>query len=843
MRFNQQYCFRSLILIVVTVLFIVPAICTAQAKRVVIVKVDGLPTALVDQFVKERDPRTGKSQLPWFEHIFYQRGTRIANFYVRGMSLSAPSWSAIETGQHLQIKGNVEFDRYTLHSYDYLNFIPFYLKSAAGARIDMPGTEVLDSLGLPLVFDAFPHQDRYLSFQLYQRGMRFATLKEGLQRRFMKSPRDLWDEWTMGLEMRNTFFEQMERELTEKLDDSHTRYLDIYLTGFDHMAHHNRDHESHLVALQEIDRLLGRVWTAIEKSAMADDTALIVVSDHGFNTDESVYSQGYNLVKLLGSSAGGGHHVITKRRILLDYSIKGMNFLVPLITTTTDSSYYLKGQSTDYPTALLDFDGNERASIHLRDSDLNLLHILLQQLQQNGLKPLLRQAVTNLFFATLDRRRPEWQTNLDELREELVVLRRHIEEQRKLWESQPKKFTRPEVEAGLDDEKVRIYAQLERWMGQEKEYTEYARTLGNLLGLSRSNFLPPRFRIEDVIAKQAMGERNSIYELQNYIVGLAPGGIVLKADSSVDMQKSFARVDYFSLLHGITMRNNVQPTISNKPIDMIAVRIPTSLLQAMLPDKVLGPDVIWVYRSEEKQALILAREDEAGKLNLRYQPIRGLAQDADGRVHFELAPWQSGLPLEIFEDEQLAVPSSDRAVWLGEWHSDVEWLEALHRTKYSNGLVGLYEEVAYHPLEKLTPDEPGLSDDERLTRRFLKRQRQLIETDLLLVANNHWNFDVRGFNPGGNHGSLFRVSTHATFMLAGGDRTGIPRAAVVDKPYDSLSFAPTVLALTGNLRDDNRPIPVLWDRGFRRFPGRPVTEVLANRQNKIPVATGATATP
>ena len=39
-------------------------------------------------------------------------------------------------------------------------------------------------------------------------------------------------------------------------------------------------------------------------------------------------------------------------------------------------SYYLKGQSTSYPTVLLDFDGNERASIHLRDNDLNLLHIL-----------------------------------------------------------------------------------------------------------------------------------------------------------------------------------------------------------------------------------------------------------------------------------------------------------------------------------------------------------------------------------------------------------------------------------------------------------------------------------
>ena len=36
----------------------------------------------------------------------------------------------------------------------------------------------------------------------------------------------------------------------------------------------------------------------------AADTALVLVSDHGFNSDDKIYSQGYNLVKLLGSRAG-----------------------------------------------------------------------------------------------------------------------------------------------------------------------------------------------------------------------------------------------------------------------------------------------------------------------------------------------------------------------------------------------------------------------------------------------------------------------------------------------------------------------------------------------------------
>src|SRR6266508_6224862 len=84
---------------------------TSQTRRVVVIKVDGLPYELDERFANERDPLTGKSLLPWIDHVFFQNGTRITNFYVRGMSLSAPSWSLIDTGQHLQIKGNVEFDR------------------------------------------------------------------------------------------------------------------------------------------------------------------------------------------------------------------------------------------------------------------------------------------------------------------------------------------------------------------------------------------------------------------------------------------------------------------------------------------------------------------------------------------------------------------------------------------------------------------------------------------------------------------------------------------------------------------------------------------------------------
>src|SRR5205807_5956814 len=125
----------------------------AEGQRIVILKLDGVPQELVEQELLSTDPATSKSVLPWIDRVFRQQGTRLANFYVRAISLSTPSWSLLDTGQHLQIHGNAEFDRYTYHVDDYLNFFPFYLGYALSHRVDMPGVEVLDDLGIPLLID------------------------------------------------------------------------------------------------------------------------------------------------------------------------------------------------------------------------------------------------------------------------------------------------------------------------------------------------------------------------------------------------------------------------------------------------------------------------------------------------------------------------------------------------------------------------------------------------------------------------------------------------------------------------------------------------------------------
>ncbi len=51
---------------------------------------------------------------------------------------------------------------------------------------------------------------------------------------------------------------------------------------------------------------------------------------------------------------------------------------------------------------------------------------------------------------------------------------------------------------------------------------------------------------------------------------------------------------------------------------------------------------------------------------------------------------------------------------------------------------------------------------------------------------------------------------------------------------------PTLLTLTGQLEESSRPVPVLWRRGFRAFPGRVVREIFEAPAPAAPVADAAT---
>ncbi|HEX6894986.1 MAG TPA: alkaline phosphatase family protein [Bryobacteraceae bacterium] len=771
-----------------------------EVQRVVILKVDGVPAELLERELRRIDPATHKSTLPWIERVFDEGGLSVPNFYVRAISLSAPSWSLLDTGRHLQIRGNVEFDRYTGHAYDYLNFFPFYVGYALSHKVDMPGVEVLDDLKIPLLIDRFPYAAVYQGPQLYQRGVRWKSLQHGLTNRFSRSLRELLDEWTIGFEFGTSVEQQTERELIQKLADPDVRYLDYFTGDYDHVAHSTPDAAAQRLALQRIDALVGRIWTAIEGSPLAATTALVLVSDHGINTKPGVFSQGYDLVRFFNSSAGGAHHVITNRHPMTEYKLKGLDPFVSEVITPSPESHYLSDEANEYPTVLLDLDGNERAAVYLRSSCWNVLQILLEQIDRSENRGAKRRAAIAAFFQVLERHRDEWTKTVRHLRIELEALGQAMEQQRGRISAQPAKWTALERGLGLDKSARRLSVNLESWRAQERGYSDYAEALTRLLALSAADFEKRRISPQTFIPKHAMMDRNRVYDLENYVVGPGTSGLVLAEDGSLDFTRSFEHIDYFPVLASVSVRNNVQQQVGSHPVDFLAMRIDG----AGLPAGYAAQNIVWLYHDDEHQLLILSRHDAAGGLELRDVPIRGLRQDAQGAIHFEPASWGDGFPLHLWEDAELEIGGADRATWLASWHSELDWMHAVHRTAYSNGIIALDEQFSL-------PDPSAAND---AMQAFGEQKRRLSEPDFLIFANDHWNFNVRGFNPGGNHGSFRRISTRSVLLFAGGAETGIPRHAVTDEPYDSLSFVPSILELMGKNKD------------AQELPGRPIRELL-----------------
>ena len=752
---------------------LLPRIAAEPPRRVIILKIDGLNADLLYRTMRETDPNSGKSRLPWFAHIFAENGSVFENFYTRGISLSAPSWSMLDTGRHTVIRGNVEYDRYTGHVYDYLNFFPFYIAYARHREIDMPGVQVLDRAGIPLLIDSFPYPQRFQSFQLFQRGVRWTTLKAVLERRFSSKVLFSMVENAGTPSLDELLADQTEKELDAGLAKPEILYLDFYTGDVDHEGHATSQPGAMFAALQRLDGLAGRIWTAIQASPLAQQTIFVAVSDHGMNNVPGIISQSFSLPDLFNSPAGGAHHVITNRHQLSDYKLVGLNPLVHRVITPSTASFYLAGQAGHYPTAWLDLDGNERASVLLRNSDVNKIHILLLQLANPQLDARTHQAAVTCVREIVNRHRTTWTKDTTDLAAELGALSKAIEQRKISVEQAPSKWNREQIQLGEDKQAWRRADELQSWQREYVEYSDYIRHVEALLNWQ------PGIKISEAIPEMSLGDNNTVRDLAHYAVGPAPGGLVLDAQGNLDQERSFRYVDYFSLLLSQEPRNNPQPQLPAHPVDFIATRLP-------------GPgQTYWLYGGEDNQLLISV--DESGRLTA--QPVSELLQDGNGQIHWTPKPWQDGLPLHLFEDPALRIPEGiDRSAWLSEPHSEREWLEATHMCRYSNGLIGVTEELS--PVADNVPGPAGLDP---LLLRYERRRRELVQPDFEVFAADHWNFNVRNFNPGGNHGSFFRISTHSVWMMAG---DGIPTRSI-SEPYDSLNFASTVLNLLGR----TPPIP------------------------------------
>ncbi len=745
-------------------------------RRVLILKVDGLGADLLYQHMSETNPATGKSELPWLQHIFGENGAIFENFYTRGISLSAPSWSMLDTGQHAIIRGNAEYDRYTGEVYDYLNFFPFYIGYARLHQVDMPGVEVLQDAGIPLIIDRFPYPQVYQSFQLYQRGVRWTTLSHVLRDRFSSKALLSTVEDSLAPSFDEILAHETEQEINAALRTDSVLYLDFYSGDIDHEGHATNQPAALLSGLRRLDALAGRLWTVVGESPLAKETLFVLISDHGMNNVPGVFSQGFSLPDLLNSPQGGGHHVLTNRHQLENFKLLGLDPLVHRVITPSTASFYLTGQSEEYPTAWLDLDGNERASVGLRNNDLNRLHILLLQLARPDLPKEIRKGSALAVANIVQRHRSRWMEECAELNGDTAALQEEIS-QRKLALKGRLKRRWPAKEKALGEDKAvrRMAQELSGWQEQEADYKAYLAHLEALLALKVDPVRPFTQKISELIPELSLGDHNSVADLQRYVVGLEAAGLAVDATGNIDEERSFRHVNYFSLLSSQRPRNNPQlAALPANPIDFAALRLPDGAVGSAL-------NSYWLYGDQDHQLLIL--QNLQGQIKV--EPVRRLMQAADESVKWEPQNWQAGLPLQLFEDSQLAIPNGEeRVLWLSKWHSEREWFTAVHKTRYSNGVIGITEQFS-----PIGPNVPGKQGQSAVLVRYERLRRKLVQPDFQVFASDHWNFNVRNVNPGGNHGSFLRISTHSVWMIAG---AGIPAVRIKD-PYDSLNFASTVL--------------------------------------------------
>ncbi len=760
----------------------------AHAQRVVILKIDGLNADLLYRYMSEVDTATGKSRLPWFSHIFAENGTVFQNFYTRGISLSAPSWSMLDTGRHTVIRGNVEYDRYTGRVYDYLNFFPFYIMSARKRQVDMPGVEVLDRSGIPLMLDSFPYAERFQSFQLFQRGVRWQTLGAVLN---LKVKSQLFLSPVEGVEppsLDELLERRTEAELKARNDDPEVFYLDFYTGDADHEGHATNQSAALFDVLHHLDSLAGRIWTDIQSGPLARQTIFVAVSDHGMNNKPDVSSQGFSLPDFFNSPEGGAHHVVTNRHQLSDFKIMGLDPLVQRVITPSTASFYLSGQSSNYPTAWLDLDGNERAAVHLRNSDLNKIHILLIELSRENLAPAVRQAAARYVSRIIDRHRAAWTRTTAELEAELAALQADSGE-RKAIAPKKHRWNREEKDRGEDKTALRSNRELSSWQREISDYREYLQHLRKLMSFQPDPARPFKGKIADLVPELQLGDNNTVADLQHYAVGEGSSGVVLDpATGELDETKTFRYVDYFPLLAAQRVRNSPQRALPPNPIDFIACRLPSDNAHSEQPRE--AKQAYWLFGSDDNQLLLFT--DDRDRISLK--PVSHLRADASGKISWTDERWRAGFPLQIFEDPALHLPAGTSAEhWLSGWHSEREWLDATHQCRYSNGVIGIPEEMS--PVEENVPGRPGMNP---LLLRYERRRRALVTPDFHIFAADGWNFNARNFNPGGNHGSFLRISTHSVWMVAG---AGVP-VRRIEQPYDSLNFASSILQWLG------KPVPM-----------------------------------
>lgn len=876
---NKMMPSRMLIrLSVLLALLVLPAAAqeppAAERPRIIVIKVDGLSPWLVEAAVHPEDDEvvnrlddpvefrravanyrraSGRQQLlPNIERYFFRDGVRARYLYSATVTLSAAAWSVLDTGQPSIIKGHGVFERDTGHMRSYLDFLRDTVDFVKRRGDKTLGVWVLDQAGVSLVADAFEPEREWMAPQMYVRpdlreylahlGLTYVTgghkfsepvkiVKTHLGRRANDTAQ--YVEYGEGFMMDQVSEHILARDYT---GDEPFDLLSGYFTQVDHQQHAEPSPEGLLFKLIHFDELLGRVFHAVEQSQRRGRTYVVVISDHGQEFVPGLTATSVPLTRVFRTRWLGGH---TTQTLLSEETDRALT--VPLAGVDfprvyeSDFSPYGKaapGGSGEkgWPTAYVEPFGNARAEIHLRNNDLNRLHLVLLALRRGGWNEDQWHRIGERLqesLSAIGRWLPAELETMRDYRAGALDRVRFLEKSADPY--QRDSAARLQVEMGRLEPQLETLTQLEGLINQSHSQS--------VLGVLREK----RFRVEEFIPKKFYGPRNSFYQLSHYTIGLDDQQRWV--ESTIDPGGHRVPMNYFQILADYEVANPPTPDNHN-PFDLIVYAIPPeSIWPALVERGIVGPeergrDVIWVRSTAENnprkggEALILRRDDN----QVKYVPIENLVEDIEGRFSFTTGAPKD--PLQLLSDSSFrAAAGEDPTAWLAEWHTPQTWLEAIHQTRYTNALLVFLDLAGQNFRRSIgTPDFErnlvGFSSDaakQRYIRGLLRKYGNFMG-DFWVWSSEHFNFSSKGPEPAGAHGGLGWRVAQTSFMVWGGEQTDLRRGTLLEERATTLDVAPTLLCLAERLDRSRRPTPLheaAPPRPFLPFPGR-VLDIFAH---------------
>ena len=836
-----------------------------QGPRLVLIKVDGVPPDLLAALsVPEREDywerlpyapdlkravrfyqeQTGRSiLLPNIRYYFFEDGVYVENVYSETLTLSPASWALIDTGQPSVIKGHCTFSRDTCYLRYYLDGFRDTLDAIRHGESKSAALWNLDQVGVSLMSDGFDPDRAWSGPQIYRRSANRAVILESGRRWLDNNEsgvpgliRSHLSRLVTGIDY-TEFIQEIAgiftaRKILQKdlLEEEKYDYVSPVFTLLDHQQHVDPHPENLIHWSVWLDREVGRIFSAIERSSRKSRTIVAMVSDHGSEIQPGKTAFSFPITKAFRQPLFGNHTVKT----LLTENVWSA-VTVPLSGLDSPRTYEAQGSpygknaggEGGYITCFIDNFGNGRAAVNLRNDDLNRLHLLLLEIKRS--QP--------------DSER--WHQLKSMFRRNLTRTRRWLEADQALYEDYHEGaknlafnlISKADVHA--QDIARRLLEEIERDAPQ-------VATLELLLGLRFAGDDPEGglefdrvirsdFEVSSLIPKCFLGPPNQVHQLSRYTLGLNED--LNWVTTTVDAKGRPVPMDYFEILSNY-QATNAPVSGDHNPHDLIVTRLPIPHVAEAL-QTVAGIDVnpgdlhnvVWVkstvrdHQDKGGEALIV----EDAKRRIQYVPVAGLKQAADLSFDFALSSGPDPLALLAEKGVKIADGSSRRD-WVRRFRSREDWLAAAYQTEYGIALCMLLD-ITDNPTGPFidSPDFQSylthFSSPDLKARylRGLKRKYALHQADFLVWSDELWNFNSSTRTAGGSHSGLRPIVTRTTFLAWGGENTGVASGVTMSQVGTTLDVVPTLFQALGMLGEGNRLVPqagAIPERVFLPFPGR-----------------------